>query len=77
LHYDRHSYVRAIARARKKAGVPHWHPHQLKHSCGTDVRKRYGLEASRTFMGHTKLPTAEIYAEKDMELIEKIALEMG
>jgi len=28
-------------------------------------------------MGHTKLSTAEIYAEKDMELVEKIALEMG
>ena len=49
----------------------------LKHSCGTDVRKRYGVEAARAFMGHTKLSTAEIYAEKDMELVEKIALEMG
>lgn len=76
-HYDRHSYARAITRACKKAGVPHWHPHQLKNSCGTDVRKRFGLEASRAFMGHTKLSTAEIYAEKDMELVEKIALEMG
>jgi hypothetical protein len=41
------------------------------------VRKRFGLEASRAFMGHTKLSTAEIYAEKDMELVEKIALEIG
>ena len=41
------------------------------------MRKRYGLEASRVFMGHTKLSTAEIYAEKDMELVAKIALEMG
>ena len=30
-HYDRHTYARAIARACQKAGVPHWHPHQLKH----------------------------------------------
>ncbi len=76
-HYDRHSYARAIGRACKKAGVPHWHPHQLKHVCGTDVRKKYGLEASRAYMGHSKLSTAEIYAEKDMELVEQIALEMG
>jgi integrase len=76
-HYDRHSYARAIARACKKAGVPHWHPHQLKHNCGTDVKKKYGLEGSRAYMGHTKLSTTEIYAEKDMELVEKIALEMG
>ena len=76
-HYTRHSYAQAIARACKKAGVPHWHPHQLKHVCGTDVRKKFGLEASRAYMGHTKLSTAEIYAEKDMRLVEQIALEMG
>jgi len=76
-HYDRHSYARAIARACKKAGVPHWHPHQLKHVCGTDVRKKYGLEAARAYMGHAKLSTAEIYAEKDLELVTRIALEMG
>ncbi len=76
-HYTRHSYAQAVTRACKKAGVPHWHPHQLKHACGTDVRKAYGLEAARAFMGHTKLGTAEIYAEKDMALMERIAQEMG
>lgn len=76
-HYDHHSYARAIDRACKLAGVPHWHPHQLKHSCGTAVRKEFGLEAARAYMGHTKLSTAELYAEKDMALVEKIALEMG
>jgi len=76
-HYDRHSYARAIARACKKAGVPHWHPHQLKHVCGTDVRKKFGLEAARAYMGHSKVSTAELYAEKDMGMVEQIALEMG
>lgn len=76
-HYTRHSYAQAIARACKKAGVPHWNPHQLKHACGTDVRKKFGVEAARAYMGHTKLSTTEIYAEKDMELVEHIALEMG
>lgn len=75
--YDRHSYARSIARACKLAGVPHWHPHQLKHVCGTDVRKKFGLEASRAYMGHTKLSTAEIYAEMDLELVQQIALEIG
>jgi site-specific recombinase XerC len=28
-------------------------------------------------LGHTKLATTEIYAEKDLALVEKIALEMG
>ena len=41
------------------------------------MRKRYGLEAARAYMGHTKLATAEIYAEKDASLVERIALEIG
>jgi len=28
-------------------------------------------------MGHSKLSTAEIYAEKDMALVEQIAKEIG
>jgi integrase len=76
-HYDRHSYAQAIARACKKAGVPRWHPHQLKHVCGTQVRKAYGAEAAQVYLGHTKLSTTEIYAEKDLEEVARIALEIG
>ncbi len=76
-HYDHHSYARAIARACQKAGVPHWHPHQLKHVCGTEVRTRFGVEASMIYLGHSKLSTTEIYAEKNMALVEQIAMEMG
>jgi integrase len=76
-HYDRHSYAQAITRAAKKAGVAHWHPHQLKHVCGTRVRERHGVEAAQGYLGHEKLSTAELYAEKNWGLIEQIALEMG
>jgi len=75
--YDRHSYARAIARACEKAGVPHWHPHQLKHSCGTEVRRRFGLEAAKTYLGHSQISTTEIYAEKDLNMMIKIARKMG
>ena len=75
-YYDRHSYGRAIARACKKAGVPHWHPHQLKHLCGTEIRKEFGLEAARTFLGHAHISTSELYAEKDYEIVERIAKKM-
>ena len=76
-HYTHHSYRRAIARACEQAKVPCWKPHQLKHACGSQVRKQYGAEASRIFLGHSKLSTTEIYAEADMEQIEKIALQLG
>ena len=72
-HYDRQSYARAISRACKVAGVPKWHPNQLRHTCGTHVRKMFGAEAAQIFLGHEKLSTTEIYAERDNDLLAEIA----
>ena len=80
--YDTKSYRRAIdyglARA-KKAGfvVPHWHPHQLRHNRGTEVRRKYGIEAARVALGHAHADVTQIYAERDMEKARQIAREMG
>ena len=51
VRYDKNSYGQAIMRACKKAGVPHWHPNQLRHNAATRVRQRYGLEAARQVLG--------------------------
>ena len=52
-----------------------WHPNQLRHTRATELR-RYGLDLAKTILGHTKVETTQIYAEKDlaaaMELIAKI-----
>ena len=76
------SYRKAIEygfKAAKKAGlvVPHWHPHQLRHNRGTEVRKKYGIEAAQVALGHAKANTTEIYAEKNLEQARQIAKEMG
>lgn len=76
-HYDRWSYAHAIARACKKAGVPRWHAHQLKHAAGTLVRQLHGAEAARVFLGHSSLKVSEIYAEADLNQVARIALEIG
>jgi integrase len=76
-HYDRHSYAHAVARACEKAGVPRWHPHQLKHAIATEVRRLHGAEAAQVYLGHACLTTSEIYAEKNLRQIEQIALEIG
>lgn len=76
-HYSSSSYRRAVTRAAKKAGVPHWHPHQLKHNCATNIRAKYGAENSQIYMGHLKLSSTEIYAERDWKKIKEIALEIG
>ena len=63
--YTTDSYRRAIAKGCKRAGVPQWHPHQLRHNAGTWIRKEFGLDAARAILGHSSPVITEIYAELD------------
>ncbi len=42
-----------------------WHPHRLRHTAATDLRKEFGLEVARVVLGHHSLAVTEIYAEFD------------
>lgn len=75
--YAPDSYCQAVARACNKAGVPRWHPNQLRHTFGTLVRARYGLEASQVSLGHAKADVTQIYAERDLKKAAEIAAEIG
>lgn len=75
--YHPHAYSAAIARAAKKAKVPHWHPHQLRHSFATDVRRAYGLEAAQVLLGHSRADVTQVYADRDLSLAVKVASERG
>ena len=80
--YDTNSYRRAIEYGLKWAkkagfGVPHWHPHQLRHNRGTEVRRKYGIEAAQVALGHARANVTEVYAERNLEQARQIAREMG
>lgn len=62
-HYDKHSYRRAVERACAKAGVPYWHPYQLRHLAGTMVRDALGPEHAQAFLGHANIQMTEHYAK--------------
>jgi integrase len=64
-HYTVGSYRKAIQAACLKAGIAKWHPHQIRHSAATEIRKRFGIEATRIILGHEDLRTSQIYAEED------------
>ncbi|MBQ3316227.1 MAG: tyrosine-type recombinase/integrase [Kiritimatiellae bacterium] len=51
--WDVHAYRRAIARACDRAKIHSWGPNRLRHTFGTEVRRRFGLEACRAVLGHT------------------------
>jgi len=91
--YTTDSYRRAIHRAvdlanrdrEKQAGadgtnqelLPRWSPNQLRHSAATEIRKQFGLEASRVTLGHSEVETTQIYAERDLTLAAKVMQEIG
>lgn len=75
--YTADSYRRAISRGVEKANdalkrkdpkadpIPCWHPHQLRHSAATALRREFGLDVARAVLGHSSPVVTEIYAEMD------------
>jgi len=91
-HYTTASYGHAIRQAVKKAHRPagmsnqefktwkapqHWHPHQLRHTYATRVRKEFGLEAAQVLLGHTKADVTQVYAERDTARATDVARAIG
>ncbi|MCE9566558.1 MAG: tyrosine-type recombinase/integrase [Planctomycetes bacterium] len=75
--YTPESYAHAVGYATKTAGVPHWHPNQLRHTFATEVRKVHGLEAAQVLLGHSRADVTQVYAERDESLAVKVAGEIG
>jgi len=58
-------------------GAIYWHPHQLRHTLGTAVRKTFGFEAAQIALGHASPDATKLYAEADFEFAKRIARELG
>lgn len=55
-----------------------WHPHQLRHSAATHIRREFGLEAAQIALGHSSaLVTEAVYAERDMEKAIEVMKKIG
>ena len=63
--YDVFSYRRAIKYGIALAGVPSWHPHQLRHNCATRMRREFGLDVAQIILGHRTADVTQVYAEVD------------
>jgi integrase len=77
VRYTPRTLYRAVERACEAAGVPAWHPNQLRHTAGTEIRKRFGLEAAQVALGHAKADVTQVYAERDQVLAAHVALAIG
>jgi integrase len=65
--YSGSAYAGAVYRGSVKAGVPHWHPHQLRHTASTLLSREFGPEVARIVCGHSSLSATEIYVERDLK----------
>ncbi len=75
--YSVDSYRYAITRACRKAGVPIWHPHQLRHTKATEIRREAGLDAARAVLGHRSPAITEVYAELDATKAAEVMERLG
>lgn len=76
-YYSPDTYRIAIRRACKKASVPTWHPHQLRHTFATKVRKEFGIEPARILLGHRSMAVTELYAEIDRAKTRHVVERIG
>jgi integrase len=75
--YTTSSYNRAINKACKKAGVPPWHPNQLRHTKLTEIREDYSPDCAQAVGGHSSVKTTEIYAKVSFDKAAKVMEEIG
>jgi integrase len=73
----RRAYWISVKVAAKAAGVEEWSPNRLRHSAGSSIAAKYGIEKASTVLGHSSTKTTEIYAERDQEAARRVASEMG
>jgi integrase len=86
--YTVNSYRQAIGRGCGRAippgwhpplavGIPTWHPHQLRHTKATEIRREAGIDAARAVLGHRSPAIAEVYAEIDANKAAEVMERLG
>jgi integrase len=74
--YDTITYRQAIRRACEKAHVTPWGPNRLRHNRATELRA-HGLDVAKTILGHEKVETTQVYAEKDLAAAIEVVAKTG
>jgi integrase len=73
----RSSLRTAVLRGCDRAGVPRFGPNRIRHTVGTEVRSKFGLEAAQVLLGHTRADVTQTYAERDMAKAQDVARRIG
>jgi integrase len=74
--YTSATYAATISRATLRGSLPHWHPHQIRHSRATEVDRLLGRQAAAACIGDT-IDAALVYTENNVTLARRVASELG
>ncbi len=75
--WSQKSFRNAIINACKRASVPRWTPHWLRHTALTRIREEFGAEAAQVIAGHQHLSTTELYAQKSFKRAVEVMQKVG
>ena len=75
--YTPRTYLQAVARGAKRAGVPHWTPYSLRHLHALTVDANLGLDHAQASMGHTDPDVTRRYAKRSFRAAAEVAKKMG
>lgn len=59
--YTPSAYAHSIAAVCKREGIPHWHPHQLRHAAAHALEDEFDYETARQVLGHRHVNTTKLY----------------
>jgi integrase len=69
--------VEELCDACRARQLPQWHPHQLRHTKATEIRREAGLDAARAVLGHRSPAITEVYAELDVGRAAEVMERLG
>lgn len=75
--YTVRGYRRAVERACADNGLPHWHPHQLRHAAEVAVEVAFDLDAARATLGHRDARVTARYGVRDVLRAAEVAAKIG
>ncbi|MBM4296842.1 MAG: hypothetical protein FJ143_03790, partial [Deltaproteobacteria bacterium] len=68
---------KAIGRACKKADVPHWSSHRLRHLAARLAEKETSIEGARAYLGQKSINMAAHYSGIDVNAAAEVARKIG
>lgn len=76
--YTTDSYRRALHRGCRRAGVPLFNPHQVRHLRATEVERETGsYTAASAVLGHANVSATRVYVEMNRKLALEVARKTG